>query len=113
MRLIDADALGEQIRRVCDGCNDHGGVYCRACAAGDFMDALEDAPTVELPSWIPVEERLPEEGVQAIVWVYFGSHALALHDMFVNGIWAFHWKGRITHWMPLPEPPEVFQDEQA
>ena len=48
MRLIDADALVAYIKRVyCTDCDNYGGVRCRACEAGDALDMIDDAPTVD------------------------------------------------------------------
>lgn len=52
MRLINADALIEQIEKnKCEPCKkrkeDYNGVRCRACQYGDEMDDIEDAPTIE------------------------------------------------------------------
>ena len=55
--------------------------------------------------WIPVSERLPEEGVRVLAH-YDGSVFTA--ELF-EGIW--HWieanafTPHVAHWMPLPEPP--------
>lgn len=52
--------------------------------------------------WIPVSERLPPYG--ASVWTWDGS------SMMVTTWWPkdrpFDPQG-VTHWMPLPKPPEV------
>ena len=58
MRLIDADALREQIERCyCDPCEaekrDYDHVRCRACEAGDTLGWIDDAPTIEPESLIP------------------------------------------------------------
>lgn len=73
----------------------------------------------QLPRWIPVEERLPELqswGASEVVLGLIKSenapslnklHNLTLCVYCDNGIWSM--PGRyvaITHWMPLPEPPE-------
>lgn len=73
----------------------------------------------QVPRWIPVEERLPEYGVRVLAT-----------DMYeeddCTGIWTreeypddpdgccwidergwWHAIDDVTHWMPLPEPPEV------
>ena len=60
-----------------------------------------------MSQWIPVDERLPEIGVSVLV-ADFGD----VHEMAWNGrYWvvpASGWVGDgVTHWMPLPEPPEV------
>ncbi len=65
----------------------------------------------EEPSpWIPVEERLPKEGVSVLVnhWMTGIEMAYRCGDQ-----WGITWTGFIgsgsgySHWMPLPEPPEV------
>ena len=90
----------------------------------------------QLPRWIPVEERLPEERVLVnVVWVnrapepyYEKIKGVPFSDTacFYGGRW--YWDSPvlldylaeygkdefdlvdeavgITHWMPLPEPPE-------
>lgn len=76
----------------------------------------------QVPRWIPVEERLPELqswGASEVVLGLIKSenapslnklHNLTLCVYCDNGIWSM--PGRyvaITHWMPLPEPPEVVE----
>ena len=82
--------------------------YCRSLVA--FAKSVE-------PRWIPVEERLPEEGVRVLVCNIYGGSLPNQGDtgyVVDNGViedeeWCipddpfFH----VTHWMPLPEPPEV------
>lgn len=47
-RLIDANALIENIKRVyCTGCNNYDGVRCKACGTDDALDMIDDAPSVE------------------------------------------------------------------
>ena len=80
--------------------------------------------------WISIEDKLPEDGKEVLVWgkYYFEVPTQAF---IYNGVW----KGslevtdhmeqcdrdnsrltsghRITHWMPLPEPPkQLTQDNQ-
>ena len=64
-------------------------------------------------SWIPVTERLPDKCT--IVLCYKdGQRRLGyyLGANYSRGVAAFRhpkdqWAFGITHWMPLPEPPEV------
>jgi hypothetical protein len=69
------------------------------------------------PRWIPVEERLPEEGVRVLVCNIYGGSLpnqgdtgyVVDHGVMEDGEWCiqddlfFH----VTHWMPLPSPPDV------
>ena len=63
--------------------------------------------------WIPVEDRLPEEFATVLVVISTpsGSHVSFMSRHPQDGFWQ-HADGdideiNVTHWMPLPEPPEV------
>ena len=77
--------------------------------ADDVMDIIANGVTVQ--EWISVKERLPEEKVNCIVHY---KHAYCDND----GYWAIgmcFYDGekfqlypayKVTHWMPIPEPPK-------
>ena len=54
--------------------------------------------------WISVDERMPEVGVQVLVITTNGK-CLILHQKC--GDWQCRNPEAITHWMPLPQQPEV------
>lgn len=68
--------------------------------------------------WISVEERLPEYGVSVLVadaregfigkwWLKAGTDTRNGKDFWVDDSdYGFSF-AEVTHWMPLPEPPEV------
>lgn len=63
------------------------------------------------PKWIPVTERLPDDGEHALVVRVDYVTNTPFHDLlwFDSGAWwNRHFKGdyAVTHWMPLPEPPK-------
>ncbi len=94
-------------------------------AAADLIEKLTDrcaryaeeiAVAQERPRWIPVTERLPEEGVPVLI-NYIGTDG----KVYADGVAAWTECGwfwgegglvygseevavPITHWMPLPEP---------
>ena len=65
------------------------------------------------PEWISVKERLPEPFVSVLVYMPEENPLPTVHEGFLarEGMWyANHFDREpleITHWMPMPEPPEV------
>ena len=62
-----------------------------------------------MSEWISVEDRLPDDVGYYIVATVF-SYAPVRTGHFKRNSdnpWAYFQPGEITHWMPLPEPPEV------
>ncbi len=63
-------------------------------------EAIDNIPTIETaPRWIPVTERLPEDGELVLAW------SESLRDLGMGVLDEFE-PTQVTHWMPLPEPPE-------
>ena len=94
--------------------------------ANKILDRIKAAPTVEQPTWIRVDEALPEK--KAHVLLYFGKQG-EYEDVAV-GFWGtmgianhVHWYTcsddcyftdcalTPTHWMPLPEAPKENPDD--
>ena len=108
MRLIDADALelDSEWSEYMDGWTSYS----------QFQ--IDNAPTIEaepVRHWIPVSERLPEKTGYYLVCdstaFFDGIKGRQDVSKFVIGRHGGHWYGAIrreciTHWMPLPEPPE-------
>lgn len=57
----------------------------------------------QLPQWISVEERLPKEF--ATVLMMRDDIKQACVGWLIGGCWSVPNGVRVTHWMPLPEPP--------
>lgn len=131
MRLIDADALMRELKRRSD-------VAAEARMSlweGDFIDLVNDADVVEVPEWIPVTERMPEDDyvpgdktvqIKVIVCnVNNGSKSIRTltrcWDRWLSRDgnvreWKWRWTwsknvrdNEITHWMPLFELPKVVE----
>jgi uncharacterized protein DUF551 len=72
-------------------------VFDILCLRGDLEDALESR------RWIPVEERLPDEGLTVLTW----SRKVGFDGGYeLSQAWASLSPGPVTHWQPLPEPPQ-------
>ena len=67
----------------------------------------------EKQRWIPVTERLPERDVQVLGWYKDNPFSQYRHEVVAwngNGwvfVYAHRYVTNVTHWMPLPEAPEV------
>ena len=67
----------------------------------------------EKQRWIPVTERLPERDVQVHGWYKdnpFSQYRPEVVAWNGNGwvfVYAHRYVTNVTHWMPLPEAPEV------
>ena len=71
----------------------------------------------QVPRWIPVEERLPENFRKVLCWGEYFRYG-DFNGMFVNYALGYQnngsWGGEVANgtnaralaWMPLPEPPE-------
>ena len=79
-------------------------------AALEFaLTALRSMQETTKPGWISVKERLPKEFDQALVYDGDKHYPIGICHKGESGIWhsdMAYGMGIITHWMPLPEPPE-------
>ena len=60
--------------------------------------------------WISVKDRLPEEGDTVLGWERGYYTVVERHRngwYWGRDEWIADEGGTITHWQPLPEPPEV------
>ena len=92
--------------------------YCDNCSAESNVEhwntrPIEDAlhariaELEEAQRWISVSERLPED-LQPTVIITKGGMTGIVRYLELYGREGFgSWSEDVTHWMPLPQPPEV------
>ena len=127
MRLIDADELIKDL--TCDICGLplHGN---RKTNYANIRATILTQPTIDIKTlptvrelrerlakfkWTSAKERLPSIRDDGIAECYLISDGDLIHmAYYVTGEWRFCESGQITepmfyevtHWMPLPDPPE-------
>jgi len=64
-------------------------------------------------SWIPVEEKLPEDGQEIIAWQDHEPHCIrtVYLEHIYHGFKTVLYGSIVTHWMPLPEPPKATMEK--
>ena len=93
-----------------NGCNRPGGTCKMFDVVMDAAEAIEQL-RAQMPRWISVKERLPEDG-QKIIATFRNEGGLIVDQArYSNGefdfaSWAYVWGDNVTHWMPLPQAPE-------
>lgn len=102
------EVWNDYIRKWCDNAEKTGDWNAPMTSHDDICADFLITNGVTIQEWIPVSERLPDEGMAV----------LTLHDKYVqeygnmvtavrkNGNWYGCLGSTITHWMPLPELPK-------
>ena len=122
MRLVDADAFAMYLQLVCKG-NDMSAEK-KVFSANGIIHMLQDMPTASDVKWIPVSEKMPNDGETVLACtedgdLYIMSYATYWQDeyqvdvpVFVTSEESVRWDiGDIVAWMPLPEPYEVKDED--
>ena len=98
-RTIDADAL---IARWIDDASHMVDPLAKMFTYGAINDVQRE-PTVVVPQWIPVSERLPEENMWTICQNNAGAMMIGKYDIEFGWMFPACFDG-IVAWQPLPEP---------
>ena len=84
-----------------------------ALALIERLEAERDAALTKVPKWISVEERLPEkwqyaDGTFVNYLIYMPKYGVDVGNYIQPAkSWVcIGFPTIVTHWMPLPEPPE-------
>lgn len=111
MRLIDADKLKRKAQKVGTEAWLMKQNAPIETTLNQFIDWIENAPTIEQSTWIPCSEKLPEaDGLYLATFTLIGIPKFSNVESFKNGKWEYH-NGYIIAWQPLPEPWKGADDE--
>ena len=82
----------------------HGDTLCMQLDCGEVVGYPCCGKFIPRNRWIPVTERLPEQGQEVIVY----DGGVLKPKVFCYLFWDKHFDSwaRVTHWMPLPEAPK-------
>jgi len=115
-RQAAIDAIVNTVSRI--GLHDNSEVarYGATFRQHEIIDIIESLPSAQRTGrWIPVSERLPEDGT----WnIFTDGKQVSIERYKMDAIDHFFPAGRFFEledavaWMPLPEPYEEEQDEQ-
>ena len=72
------------------------------------IDALQNAHGVTVQEWISVKDRLPEKPMKCLVYTKRGEYGGYEITYYNEGFYLQY--ANVTHWMPLPDEPEVKND---
>ena len=90
-------------------------LFCTMHICGDALAYIQQlemrhGKDINVHRWISVEERLPEDGIDVIVYtdrcggnVEYAYYRYDICAWFKDCILLIY---NVTHWMPLPEPPK-------
>ena len=88
---------------ICLNCTGITDGQCWNCDGKSYFRALE---------WISVKDRLPEKNKNVILAAEGLTHQVCYGFYYCGMFHIFYTNGaspnnRVTHWMPLPAPPEA------
>ena len=78
-----------------------------AISQGNIADYLI-ARGVTVQEWISVKDRLPEKPMKCLVYTKRGEYGGYEITYYNEGFYLQY--ANVTHWMPLPDEPEVKND---
>lgn len=106
MRLIDADRLNDAMYHEAFETDSKMQKWDSGCwiRYKMFENHLDEAPTIEQPTWIPCSERMPEEDGDYLVSLAFEWGNEIEMGWLLDGEWVNPNSHVTVAWMPLPKP---------
>ena len=111
--LIDRDVIIEELKKL--------RFPCMLPAGADYLEGIQTAVRAitaiinsaeSVSRWIPCSERLPEKDTAVLICGC--RHVVTAYYDAVKGVFRlteddnlYYLQEKVTHWMPLPERPEI------
>lgn len=114
MRLIDAEKLKREVKEHCKKLIDEGvkevdvvDIAAKIVKLVDAQTEFSENESAHTGRWISVRDRIPPDQEEVLVCT-LAKNGVQNIDKGYWDIDRFIHRGRsqVTHWMPLPEPPE-------
>lgn len=111
MALIEKEPL---LQAWCSDCPQVG--HCQKTC--EDYELIDNAPEVETAShWISCDDQLPSEKQNVLIFVKTKLCSFVEVGFLDNGVFSSSWDFEeigvnVSHWMPLPEWPEIKKEEQ-
>ncbi len=113
IRILDPETTGEALAEI----EYYGGFRGKMAAVQAVSDACVLAVAAlreqEQRRWIPVTRRLPKNYIPVLVYISSAKPLPMVHEAHIGSDGEWHSPAvyglqneNVTHWMPLPEPPE-------
>lgn len=115
MILIDREALCQDLLDRWSVADEKEEEEIQNVMADVVTPIVFSQPTIEMPSWIPCSERLPEESVPVLVcftdW-QTQEKTIDVSCLRDRNLWDDHgrYNKECVAWMPLPEPYSIKSD---
>ena len=102
---IKIKEIAKDICLVKQSCND-------VCNPEDCCQALKYAERAyeekyRKQEWISVKDKLPEKNVRVLVYLETDRSYTKIDTDRLDNRGFVRWYKDVTHWMPLPQPPET------
>ena len=102
MRLIDADALINELYKEWNNCEIGNATWTW------IREVVRDQPSVPTaPRWVRCEDELPKEDGDYLN--YYADGYCAVNHWSKGWGWMYD-EEAVRYWMPLPEPPQEVQE---
>lgn len=108
-KQIDYKEYARQMRENCVK-DYNGNIVCSGELWEEIANIIENFAGYRKQEWISVDERLPDKEGTYLTYTDKGNVDLDIFCIYPSHgtkFWSSERRGKVTHWMPLPEAPKM------